>query len=43
MNLPASTSGNWSWRYKADALNNELAARLRELTELYRRLQKAEA
>ncbi|HEY0547328.1 MAG TPA: 4-alpha-glucanotransferase [Pyrinomonadaceae bacterium] len=43
MNLPASTSGNWSWRYKADALNNELAARLRELTELYRRLHKAEA
>lgn len=43
MNLPASTSGNWSWRYKAGVLTDELAARLKELTELYRRIQKAEA
>ena len=42
MNLPASTSGNWSWRYKADMLTEDLAARLKELTELYHRTQKAE-
>lgn len=40
MNLPASTSGNWSWRYPADALGAELSERLREMTELYGRVQK---
>lgn len=43
MNLPASSSGNWSWRYVEDALTDEMAGRLKELTELYRRTQKAEA
>lgn len=43
MNLPASSSGNWSWRYKKDALTDDLAARLQELTELYHRTQQAEA
>jgi 4-alpha-glucanotransferase len=33
MNLPGTDSGNWQWRYEADALTPELAARLRELTE----------
>ena len=37
MNLPASTSGNWNWRYAADALSPDISARLRELTELYGR------
>jgi 4-alpha-glucanotransferase len=37
MNLPNSTSGNWSWRFSAGVLTDELAGRLRELTELYGR------
>ncbi len=37
MNLPASTEGNWQWRFPADALTAPLAARLRALTELYGR------
>jgi 4-alpha-glucanotransferase len=42
MNLPNSTAGNWSWRFKADALNDELAKRLRELTALYGRVADVE-
>jgi len=37
MNLPNSTSGNWLWRYEEGALTEELAGRLRDLTELYGR------
>ncbi len=37
MNLPNSTEGNWSWRFESGALTDELAQRLRELTELYGR------
>ena len=37
MNLPASTSGNWAWRYSAQALTDNLSARLKEMTELYGR------
>ncbi len=37
MNLPNSTSGNWSWRYKAGSLTAELATRLKEMTALYGR------
>ncbi len=37
MNLPNSMEGNWSWRYKEDALTADLAARLKELTEVYGR------
>jgi 4-alpha-glucanotransferase len=37
MNLPNSTSGNWAWRYRAEALSENLRTRLRELTELYGR------
>lgn len=37
MNLPNSTSGNWSWRFRPGALNDGLARRLRNLTELYGR------
>lgn len=39
MNLPASTSGNWDWRFSEDAVTDEIAGRLRELTELYGRNQ----
>ena len=34
MNVPASETGNWQWRMKADALSPDLASRLRNLTEL---------
>lgn len=34
LNLPGSASGNWGWRYQADALTRELADRLKTLTEL---------
>jgi 4-alpha-glucanotransferase len=37
MNLPNTTEGNWSWRFKTDALTADIAARLREMTELYGR------
>jgi 4-alpha-glucanotransferase len=33
MNLPASESGNWTWRVKPDVMTSDAAARLRELTE----------
>jgi 4-alpha-glucanotransferase len=38
MNLPATASGNWRWRYREGALTAELAARLRELAEVYERV-----
>ena len=37
MNLPATASGNWRWRFKAGALAPALSRRLRELTEVYER------
>ncbi|HEX5230075.1 MAG TPA: 4-alpha-glucanotransferase [Bryobacteraceae bacterium] len=37
MNRPATSGGNWRWRYRAGALKPELAARLREMAELYDR------
>jgi 4-alpha-glucanotransferase len=33
MNLPASESGNWTWRVKPGMMTSDAAARLRELTE----------
>lgn len=42
MNLPASQSGNWNWRAPAGVLVEELATRLRCLTEIYGRLQPRE-
>jgi 4-alpha-glucanotransferase len=38
MNTPASTEGNWAWRFDAGALTDELAARLRDMTFIYGRL-----
>jgi 4-alpha-glucanotransferase len=37
MNLPGTVSGNWKWRYQADALTQGAVERLRELTVLYDR------
>jgi len=37
MNLPNSTEGNWAWRYESGVLGDEIATRLKELTELYGR------
>lgn len=37
MNLPNSNTGNWSWRFKANALTDKLGLRLKDLTELYGR------
>jgi len=37
MNLPNSTDGNWAWRYKPGALTDKIAARLKQLSELYGR------
>ena len=38
MNTPASTEGNWGWRYADGTLTDSLAARLRETTAIYGRL-----
>ena len=38
MNLPNSTEGNWSWRYRAGALTGDIAAHLKKLASLYGRL-----
>ena len=37
MNLPNSTSGNWSWRFQSGVLTDTLAKRLRNFVELYGR------
>ncbi len=37
MNLPSRISGNWKWRFRAGALTEDHARRLREFTELYDR------
>jgi 4-alpha-glucanotransferase len=37
MNLPASTSGNWDWRYRAGDLKDEMMMRLADLSETYGR------
>ncbi|MBX9688586.1 MAG: 4-alpha-glucanotransferase [Candidatus Obscuribacterales bacterium] len=37
MNLPASTEGNWCWRFKSDNLSPELSGRLKNLIEFYGR------
>jgi 4-alpha-glucanotransferase len=38
MNMPASTEGNWAWRFRDGALTDKLATRLREMTAIYGRL-----
>ncbi len=39
MNLPASTSRNWQWRFRDGDLTDDIAERLKELTEVYGRNQ----
>jgi len=37
MNLPGTTSGNWRWRYRPEALTAIIRDRLREWTRMYDR------
>jgi len=37
MNTPNTLGGNWQWRFRAEAMNPGVAARLRELVDLYAR------
>ena len=37
MNLPSSSGGNWSWRMKANSLNNQLARKISDMCYRYRR------
>ena len=38
MNIPSTLGGNWQWRMRSDALTDELAQEIYELTRIYRRL-----
>ena len=38
MNTPGQPGGNWTWRYTSGALTDELAAQLRDMTQVYGRL-----
>ena len=42
MNLPNSTDRNWTWRFTENDLTNELAARLRDMTKTYGRMQRTD-
>jgi 4-alpha-glucanotransferase len=42
MNLPNSIQGNWSWRFKQDALTEDHSQRLRSMTDTYGRIRKHE-
>lgn len=37
MNTPGAAAGNWSWRFREDALTKKLAKRLKKLSQLYGR------
>jgi 4-alpha-glucanotransferase len=37
MNLPGTSSGNWTWRFRWELLTPEIEQRLKELTETYER------
>ncbi len=39
MNLPGTVEGNWEWRFTFDMLTQEIRSRLREMTDVYGRLQ----
>lgn len=43
MNTPSRNDGNWGWRYGAGSLNDHIAGRLSDLTEMCDRLPKASA
>ena len=38
MNRPATSVGNWEWRFTSEALTDEVAARLGEMTRIYGRV-----
>lgn len=38
MNTPATLGGNWTWRFKEEALNKELSDRIANITLTYRRV-----
>ena len=38
-NMPNQPDGNWSWRYRGEALTEEYSNRLREMVEIYGRYQ----
>jgi 4-alpha-glucanotransferase len=38
MNLPGSTDGNWYWQCRSGDFSDEIAERLKDLTELYGRI-----
>jgi 4-alpha-glucanotransferase len=38
MNTPGTSTGNWSWRYHCDDLDERLASKLYEMTSIYGRL-----
>jgi len=40
MNLPATSEGNWEWRFTFDMLTEEIKNRLRQMTKIYGRLYK---
>jgi len=42
MNTPSQPTGNWSWRCRAEAFNDELSGRLKHLTYLYGRTPRVE-
>lgn len=37
MNIPSTASGNWTWRMNRDDLTEELAEKIKEITNIYRR------
>ena len=37
MNLPASTSGNWQWRFREGDISDEMTEKLRAFTQVYGR------
>ena len=39
INIPSTLGGNWSWRINKDAINKDLAARLKDLAITYHRLE----
>ena len=39
MNIPGTPRGNWSWRFEDGMLTKQLAAKVRDLTEMYGRLK----
>jgi 4-alpha-glucanotransferase len=42
MNSPSTANDNWEWRYRQEALTEELSDRLKHLTNLYGRAPQIE-